>query len=121
MGDRGEVGALGEVLSQQAVGVLVRARCQGLLGSQKYTCTPLSIVNRYALDPFLDHHTRNRKGETQFLSTRTNVRALKEMLADVERTEVVEPLDWFFHASVTPSLTPTPRCMPTSSALDPSG
>jgi hypothetical protein len=55
---------------------------------------------RYALDPFLDHHTRNRKGETQFLSTRTKVRALKEMLADVERTEVVELLDWFFHASV---------------------
>ncbi len=55
---------------------------------------------RYALDPFLDHRPRNRKGETQFLSTPTKVRALMEMLADVEQPAIVELLDWFFHASV---------------------
>ena len=35
VGDIGEAGALGEVLADQAVGVLVGGRCQGLWGSAK--------------------------------------------------------------------------------------
>jgi hypothetical protein len=55
---------------------------------------------RYAMDPFLDHYPRNRKGEPQFLSTAGKVRALKEMLDAAGQPAVVESLDWFFNASV---------------------
>jgi hypothetical protein len=55
---------------------------------------------RYAVDPFLDHYPRNRKGELQFLSTAGKVRALKGMLDAVGQPAVVEALDWFFDASV---------------------
>ena len=56
--------------------------------------------DRYVIDPFLDHHPRNRKGEPQFLTTPAKVRALKEMLGAVDHAAVSETLDWFFHASV---------------------
>ena len=55
---------------------------------------------RYAIDPFLDHYPRNRKGKPQFLSTPGKVRALKEMLTAAGHPAVVEVLDWFFNASV---------------------
>jgi hypothetical protein len=55
---------------------------------------------RYAIDPFLDHYPRNRKGEPQFLSTPGKVRALKEMLDAIGRPAVGEALDWFLNASV---------------------
>ena len=55
---------------------------------------------RYAMDPYLDHYPRNRKGEPQFLSTGGKVRAVKEMLDAVGQPAVAELLDWFFDASV---------------------
>jgi hypothetical protein len=55
---------------------------------------------RYSIDPFLDYCSRNRKGEVQFLSTRTKVNALKEMLEGAGQVAVVEVLDWFFNPSV---------------------
>jgi hypothetical protein len=38
-----QVGALGQVLAEQPVGVLVGAALPGLPGSQKKTCTPESM------------------------------------------------------------------------------
>jgi hypothetical protein len=40
-----QVGASGEVLADQTVGVFVAATLPGLRGSQKYTWTPVSTVN----------------------------------------------------------------------------
>jgi hypothetical protein len=40
-----QVGGPGQVLAEQAVGVLVGATLPGLRGSQKWTWTPGSIVN----------------------------------------------------------------------------
>lgn len=41
----GQIGAPGQVLPQQPVGVLAGAALQGLWGSQKYTLTPVLAVS----------------------------------------------------------------------------
>src|SRR5450756_2168822 len=46
LGVLGQVGALGEVLAQEPVGVLVVPRCHGECGSQKNTGMPVATVNR---------------------------------------------------------------------------
>ncbi len=45
LGVDGQVGAFGQVLAQQAVGVLAGPALPGLWGSQKYTRTPVAAVS----------------------------------------------------------------------------
>lgn len=63
------------------------------VGSIHETLANLTRVvasERYAIDPFLDHYPRNRKGEPQFLSTAGKVRALKQMLDGVGHPAVAQ-------------------------------
>jgi hypothetical protein len=55
---------------------------------------------RYSIDPFLDYHPRNRRGETLFLSTRGKVNALREMLEGAGQAGVLELVDWFFNPAL---------------------
>jgi hypothetical protein len=55
---------------------------------------------RYSIDPFIPHYPRNRKGEVQFLSTPKKVGVLKKMLAEIDRANIAELLDWYFNPAV---------------------
>jgi hypothetical protein len=58
--------------------------------------TRVARGERYVINPFLDATPKNRKGELQFLSTPSIVRALREMLDEVGHTPLGELFDWFF-------------------------
>jgi hypothetical protein len=57
-------------------------------------------AERYSIDPFIPYYPRNRKGDAQFLSTPRKVGVLKEMLAEVNRTDIADLLDWYFNPAV---------------------
>lgn len=58
--------------------------------------TRVARGERYVMNPFLDAIPKNRKGEPQFLSTPSLVRALREMLDDAGHAPIGELFDWFF-------------------------
>ena len=55
---------------------------------------------RYSIDPFIPHYPRNRNGEVQFLSTPRKVGVLRAMLAQVDRADIADLLDWYFNPAV---------------------
>jgi hypothetical protein len=55
---------------------------------------------RYSIDPFIPHYSRNRKGEVQFLSAPRKVGVLKQLLGNIDRADIAELLDWYFNPTV---------------------